>query len=495
MTLINSLLKIILSILFLIVLSPRDYSQNFIYAKNEKFYRGDSVFSFLGFSAYYLQWIASDSSKKYLVDKVFRTASENGVKVIRTWGFNSNNDSSTASCIRYSPYGLKENGLRALDYIIYKAKQYDVYLILTIENNFNDFGGIKQYTEWADRYIKPITGITYSHEDFFTDDSMKCWYKYYMRSILDRVNTYTGTVYKDEPDIFSFELVNEAENDGGSTEVIRDWYSEMADYFKLIDHNHLVTTGETGYDNHKEDYSDSELFYNNIRFLFNGYKGSSFAENSSISNIDYSSFHLYPENWGCEPLAGNTWINDHTRLSDSFGKPSLLGEFGVINERMTNYKIYLETIRDTPSRSALIWQYVPEELMNIADSYAFNEVHDPDLLNLFKEYNQLIAEGLEITDSNNFILYQNYPNPFNPSTTIRFTLRDPAKVKIELFNSLGELVRIIYQGNEDAGTHYIFLSFDNSLLSSGVYFYSLMAVPSGRRGRTFLQVRKMVLLK
>ncbi len=495
MTLINILMKQLLPIFLLIVLCQRDYPQNFIYAKDEKFYRGDSIFSFLGFSAYYLQWIASDSSRKYLVDKVFRTARENGVKVIRTWGFNSNRDSSTASCIRYSPYDIKESGLKALDYIIYKARQYNIYLVLTIENNYNDFGGIAQYTEWADSRLGQTTGISYSHRDFFTDDSMRCWYKYYMKLILDRVNVYTGTMYKDEPAIFSFELINEAENEGGSTEVIRNWYSEMADYFKSADHNHLLTTGETGYDKYIEDYSDPELFYNNSRFLFDGYKGSSFAENCSISNIDYSSFHLYPGKWGCEPLAGNTWINDHTSLSGSFGKPSLLGEFGVIDERMINYKIYLGTIKNTPSRSALIWQYVPDELMSIADRYAFNEVQDPDLLYLFKEYNQLIDKDPEVTESKDFILYQNYPNPFNPSTTVQFSLRNPANVKIELFNSLGEFVRIIYQGSKGAGTHYIFLSFDNSLLSSGVYFYRLMATPSGSRGRTFVQTRKLVLIK
>ncbi len=376
MTIIKIRMKLSLLILMLLLTSLQTYSQNFFTAREEKFYRGDSSFSFLGFSAYYLQWIASDSSEKYLVDKVFSTARENGIKIIRIWAFNSNSDSSKPSCIRYSPYGLKDNGFKALDYVIYKAKEYNLNLILTLENNFDDFGGIKQYTEWADQYLGLITSKSYSHTDFFTDDSLKSWYRFYMKSILDRVNTYTGISYKNEPAIFSFELINEAENNGAPVEIIRNWYLEMADYFKSIDHNHLLTTGETGFDIHQEEYSDPELFYNNIRFLFDGYKGSSFVENSSIGNIDYSSFHLYPENWGCEPLAGNTWINDHIRISGSFNKPSLLGEFGVIENRVTNYQIYLKSLQNTPSRSAIIWQYVPPELMNIADSYAFNEVQD-----------------------------------------------------------------------------------------------------------------------
>ncbi len=486
-------MKLFLPILFFLMLFPHIYPQDFFYVKDEKFYRNDSVFSFLGFSAYYLQWIASDSSRKYLVDKVFRTARDNGIKVVRTWAFNSNSDSSIASCIRYAPYGFKENGLRALDYVIYKAKQYDVNLILTLENNFDDFGGIKQYIEWADQFSGGVSTGTYRHSDFFTDDSMRSWYKYYMKLILHRVNAYTGIPYKDEPAIFSFELINEADNDGGSSEFIRNWYNEMADYFKSIDHNHLLTTGETGYDINEDDYSDPDLFYNNTRFLFDGYKGSSFTENSAIKNIDYSSFHLYPESWGCEPLAGNTWINDHIRLSGK--KPSLLGEFGVINERSTNYQNYLKTIRNTPSRSAVVWQYVPPELMSIADRFAFNEVQDPDLMKLFNEHTRLIEQDPVTSENNDFTLYQNYPNPFNPSTTIYFSLKSAADVKIELFNSLGEQVRLIYQGSLSEGSHNIFLSFSNSLLSSGVYFYRLEAVPSGDQRKIFVKVRKMILLK
>lgn len=487
-------MKVLLSILFLFLLNPPAFSQDFFYTQDKKFYRGDSSFSFLGFSAYYLQWIASDSSRKYLVDKVFNIAEENGVKVIRTWAFNSNDDSSKASCIRYSPYGLKENGLKALDYVIYKAKQYHINIILTFGNNFDDFGGVKLYTEWADRYTGLSDGRTYSHNDFFTDDSMKSWYRFYIKTILNRVNFFTGIRYKNEPSIFSFELINEADNDGASVDIIRNWYNEMADFFKSIDHNHLLTTGETGYDIHKEYYSDPELFYNNSRFLFDGYKGSSFAENTALRNIDYSSFHLYPERWQCEPLAGNTWIEDHTRLSDNFNKASLLGEFGIINERIPNYQDYLETIKNTPSRSAVIWQYMPPELMSIADNYAFNEIKDPVLINLIKDYNSATGHEPVFPDDNNFILYQNYPNPFNPSTTIKFTLSSHSDVRIELFNSLGEFVRVISQGPEEAGTHYRFLSFDNALLSSGVYFCRLEAHPSGS-GRTYVGVRKMILLK
>lgn len=467
---------------------PANAQTNFIYKKNNKFFRENSEFYFLGFSAYYLQWMAADSTTRYIVDDVFKVAQQTGVEVIRIWGFNSSPDSTQHSIIRNKPYKLSENGLRALDYVIYKAKQYRVNLILALENNFNDFGGIQQYINWANQFLTPNSGKVYTHNDFFTNDSIKSWYKYYIDQILNRTNIYTLAKYKDESEILSYELINEASNEGYDPAVITQWYRETSDYFKSIDSNHLLTTGEIGYDNHREYYSDCNFFYNGSQFLLNGYKGTSFVENTALENIDYSSFHLYPDSWGLEPLAGNTWINDHISISNNFGKPALLGEFGVIAEKVKAYSVYLKTIRTTPSRSAIIWDYVHPDLMYLADSYAFNEFQNPELFNLFREHIQLLENDSLMTVDNNFKLFQNYPNPFNPATTIQYTLTNTEHIEISLYNCLGELIQIIESGVKDPGTYKLFLSFDDQLLPSGIYFYKL-------RAGDITETRKMILMK
>ncbi|HSD63642.1 MAG TPA: T9SS type A sorting domain-containing protein [Ignavibacteriaceae bacterium] len=479
-----------ITILLLLIFSALSvFPQNsFISCKENRFYNVNSDYYFLGFSAYYLQWMASDSSKQYIVDDVFKIAYQTGIGVIRTWGFNSGSDSLKQSVIRYSPYGLNERGLKALDYVVYQAKMHNIKVILTLENNFQDFGGIDQYVSWAHRYLKPNTGKTYKHDDFFTDDSLKNWYKFYVSTILNRINTLTGIRYKEEPIIFSFELMNEASDTGFPVSHIKNWYMEMSCYFKSIDSNHLLTTGEIGYDFHKEEYSDVDMFYNSSYFLFNGYKGTSFVENTSINDIDYSSFHMYPDAWNFEYLAGNTWINDHNNISNGYIKPALLGEFGVINEKVKNYKIYLQTVRDSPSKSAIIWDYVHPDLMNIADKYAFNEVNDPGLFDLLKNHLNLLIQDSLVKIINDFNLYQNYPNPFNPSTTIQYSLKKTALVKIELYNSLGQLIKIIENGIRKAGSYRLYLSFDNNLLGSGVYFYRMQA-------GNFAETKKMILLK
>ena len=90
-----------------------------------------------------------------------------------------------------------------------------------------------------------------------------------------------------------------------------------------------------------------------------------------------------------------------------------------------------------------------------------------------------------------FQLSQNHPNPFNPSTTIKFQLPVDAKVKIELFNSIGQKVREILNSDLSGGVHEV--NFEGSNLSSGIYYYTMNAV--GKDGKNFTATKKMILMK
>ncbi|MBK6506497.1 MAG: T9SS type A sorting domain-containing protein [Ignavibacteria bacterium] len=72
-----------------------------------------------------------------------------------------------------------------------------------------------------------------------------------------------------------------------------------------------------------------------------------------------------------------------------------------------------------------------------------------------------------------FQLHQNYPNPFNPTTTIRFSLKRSAEIKIVLSNILGKQVRVLTDKFTAAGDHKLLLK--SAGLSTGVYFCSLIA--------------------
>ncbi len=98
---------------------------------------------------------------------------------------------------------------------------------------------------------------------------------------------------------------------------------------------------------------------------------------------------------------------------------------------------------------------------------------------------------VDITAPAQFNLSQNFPNPFNPATTINFSLAVDSKVSVKVFNSLGEEVSILTEGNFQAGTHN--LSFNASNLTSGVYVYTIEA--SGIDGTNFRSTKKMILNK
>jgi hypothetical protein len=92
----------------------------------------------------------------------------------------------------------------------------------------------------------------------------------------------------------------------------------------------------------------------------------------------------------------------------------------------------------------------------------------------------------ETTQPTEFILQQNYPNPFNPSTTIRYSIPELSKVKLTLFNLLGEEVTTFVNEEKNAGNYTV--EFNASSLPSGVYFYQL-------RAGFFTETKKMLLLR
>ena len=68
-------------------------------------------------------------------------------------------------------------------------------------------------------------------------------------------------------------------------------------------------------------------------------------------------------------------------------------------------------------------------------------------------------------------LMQNYPNPFNPNTVIEFSLPKSGKVKLSLFNVIGQEVKVLFDGMKEPGLHK--LNFNADKLSSGIYFCRL----------------------
>ncbi len=152
----------------------------------------------------------------------------------------------------------------------------------------------------------------------------------------------------------------------------------------------------------------------------------------------------------------------------------MLGEFGIKENKLSVYTDWLEDIKRSSTQAAIVWQYLHPDVEN-NDGYGFNEFNSPDLMELFQQYITEINSDTvnNISIPNNLVLYQNYPNPFNPVTTIKYSLPEGDFVSLEVYTMLGELVGVVDKGYRQSGEYEIILSFDNILLGSGIYFYTL----------------------
>lgn len=87
---------------------------------------------------------------------------------------------------------------------------------------------------------------------------------------------------------------------------------------------------------------------------------------------------------------------------------------------------------------------------------------------------------------NEFHLAQNYPNPFNPSTTITYTLPRTTRVKLEVFNNLGQRISTLVNKFQNRGRYEVIWQANGH--PSGAYFYKISA-------GDFQETKRMTLLK
>ncbi len=123
-------------------------------------------------------------------------------------------------------------------------------------------------------------------------------------------------------------------------------------------------------------------------------------------------------------------------------------------------------IKDDPNKWDRVFGY---GAIDLTDAFSPDAIEDQPI--------QTISE---------YALAQNYPNPFNPATTITYQLPSDSRVRLTVYNTLGQVVKRLVDQNQQKGTHTV--SFKADHLPSGVYYYTLQA-------NGFKQTRKMVLIR
>ncbi|XP_022949987.1 mannan endo-1,4-beta-mannosidase 7-like [Cucurbita moschata] len=328
-----------------------------------------------GFNAYWLMYVASDPSQRSKVSAAFREASSHGLTVARTWAFSDGGYRP----LQYSPGNYNEQMFQGMDFVIAEARRFGIKLILSLVNNYENFGGKKQYVNWA----RSNGQFLNSDDDFFRNPVVKGFYKNHIRTVLNRYNSFTRIHYKDDPTIMAWELMNEPRcisDPSGRT--IQAWIMEMASFVKSIDRNHLLEAGLEGFYGHS---SPQRMSVNpgssNI--------GTDFIANNRVPGIDFATLHSYPDQWLSSSNEQyqlsflNNWISAHIQDAENIlHKPILLAEFGKswkVPGFSTNgrdllfntvyYKIYSSARRGGAAAGGLFWQLLTEGMDSFRDGY------------------------------------------------------------------------------------------------------------------------------
>jgi hypothetical protein len=114
----------------------------------------------------------------------------------------------------------------------------------------------------------------------------------------------------------------------------------------------------------------------------------------------------------------------------------------------------------------------------------------------FSFYKNLMPTSVQKNTSvipERFVLEQNYPNPFNPSTTVRYGVPERCRVRLSIYNTLGQQLSQLVNATKDAGNYES--SFNASQLPSGIYYYRIEVISERSSGKTFVDTKKMVLLR
>lgn len=343
----------------------------FVSAKAGKLWLDGKPFEFAGANNYYLGYKSSG-----MVDAVLDDATEAGLDVVRTWGFQDYQNPDGSGSVHQNFEGVwyqawdaaagrpvvnpGDDGLERLDYVVAAAAERGLRLVIPFVNNWNAFGGMDQYVRWA--------GLD-EHADFYTDPTVRGWFRDWISTLLNRTNSYTGVKYKDDPTILAWELANEPRCTGAGVypdgdcdaDTITTWAAEMSAHVKSIDSSHLLSAGDEGFFCRSVDEWTLAA-----RYGASGY-GEGFGEDcadgvdtvalAALSDVDLMSMHLYPDHWQTSTAWGTGWIEEHAAAAAAIGKPVYLGEFGLTDKatRMPVYHEWLQAIRNSGVDGALYW--------------------------------------------------------------------------------------------------------------------------------------------
>ncbi|KAL2153621.1 hypothetical protein VTH82DRAFT_4776 [Thermothelomyces myriococcoides] len=236
---------------------------------------------FAGTNSYWIGFLTNNQD----VDTTLDHIASSGLKILRVWGFNDVNSRSSPGTVWYqllsssgSEINTGPDGLQRLDYVVESAEKRGVKLIINFVNNWDDYGGMNAY-------VKAFGG---TKEGWYTNAQAQAQYKKYIEAVVSR--------YAQSDAVFAWELANEPR----------------------LDPDHMITLGDEGFG-----------LPGDGTYPYQYSEGVDFAKNLKIKDLDFGTFHMYPDAWGVPYSFGENWIKSHADACKAANKPCLLEEYGA----------------------------------------------------------------------------------------------------------------------------------------------------------------------
>ncbi len=361
---------------------------DFVRQRGGRFIVGGKPFRFVGANVA----IMYRDEDRERMPETLKQAADVGIKVVRVWAFGEGgpndvkpmadfDDWPRNHSFRLSPDEWNEDAFVHLDKVIAEAAKNRIYVQLCLTNWWRDTGGVTQYLRWA--------GINDAADDsrkfginnekailFYSNPETRRLYKEHIHKLATRRNSVTGVLYRDDPTIFGWELMNEAQAITGRWAERRAWFAEMSAYLKSLDPNHMVAPGAWGY------RSSSERL--------------EWLADHAIPTIDYADVHNYPrddhDSFVDKPSALKEFVENRAAAAHSIGKPLVFGEFGMGPEGYNNstevewYKAFFDANLRAGSAGAMFWILTPDPKRGYGVNYTSGR--DTELLGEIKRASQ-----------------------------------------------------------------------------------------------------------
>lgn len=358
-------------------------SKGFVKVQKDKFMLDGKEFRFVGTNNYYMHY----SPDKMITD-VLDDAQKMGVTVLRCWGFqfgpNADHNSHgmdepgifgvpkkfiNENTKKPDQFGYPRDIFERLDFTIAEASKRNIKLVIAMNNYWDAFGGLMNATTWQKWF-----GLK-SAEEFYTNENCRKAYKEFVEHLVTRKNSYTGIPYNEDPTIMTWELMNEPRNQKDTSgRIVKNWVAEMSTFVKKLAPNQLCAVGDEGFMRQP----GFTPYAGEGGTCYNGYEGTDFDSLIRIKNIDYGTFHLYPETWGildnAQIVWGDEFIKKHAASGRSAKKPIVLEEYGTSSggslNRLAVYDIWNSTAYNEGLAGSMFW------ILTSSNTYELSEGGD-----------------------------------------------------------------------------------------------------------------------